>query len=1099
MKKLKKIFYVIITIFIIVLSLSTIVLADDIGKLVQNVEYTEEFKEWLKLSDEEKQKTIMPRQYEIKNINIQSKNPFREMSILKANGSSKYSLKDIIPNNLIIRNQKNTNSCWAFAALSSLETNLAIANYKSGTNLSKVYDYSERHMEYATSNSFSNSGTNFTGYNRKVGSGGRFDIATSYLTNGTGAILEKDMPFENNEDIIDVNQIQNKKVSSQVYDTIAFPNYRAQLTEEAKLQVMNKIKQHIQNYGAVQASIHGNSSNYSIFSCYNNKTGALYCNNKYMHPTDHAISIIGWDDNYSIENFAENSRPSSKGAWIARNSWGDKINEMKLTELKQKIFDENKQQCISQGWETYDKIPNSFIEQNGYTIDGENVYIKYGDNGLIYISYEDDNVAREMFGIEKASDTVEYDNIYQYDELAPSCAIQASSKNVMLSNTFDKKTDGTEYLTKVALYAPEVYTCKVYVNPNGTSKAKKDLQQVKLKTGYEKTIDAGYHTLEFANPIEIKSKSFTIVIEIQSTGTSTSFSLESKITDTDSWWSSAKIENDKCFFALGNDLDNCEWVDLSKFKEVNTSLENGDSTIKAFTKNQLWDNSLKNIEIKEKPEKLNYYEGDNFESKGLVVQANYNSKTNPSVILKDLDYSIVNGTNLKAGQKSVTISYQDKSINLPISVEKNSVIKLEIKNQPNKTEYKEGQSFDKTGMVIEATYKNGTTKTISDYKIENGNSLDPEQTSVTIVYDGQKIEQSIKVTPNPLIELRISKAPNKQKYVVGQNFDKTGMVIIGKYQDGSEQEIIDYTIENGNNLTKEQTEVTITFKGKTIKQEIFVEDKKVEEISIKTFPSKKQYIQNKEELELNDGILQIKYNDDSTEEIPLTNEQIKVSGFDNEKIGKNTITIEYQNKKTTFDVEIIEEIKNSSFSNMKIKINNAKYYEFSNKEMESYFTINITLSDILKNTENAKFDYYYYLSTEQNENNIQDWVKINEEQKTDGKIEFEINTKDIKNYEKLIDADNLYLYIKEVIQKEGNQSVEVTKPIEVKLDVTIEKYLDNAKVNNSKSDNKEDNTIAKDNLPKTGVRGVLVFTIVIILTLGVIFYVRYRVLKSYIK
>ena len=245
--------------------------------------------------------------------------------------------------------------------------------------------------------------------------------------------------------------------------------------------------------------------------------------------------------------------------------------------------------------------------------------------------------------------------------------------------------------------------------------------------------------------------------------------------------------------------------------------------------------------------------------------------------------------------------------------------------------------------------------------------------------------------------------------------------------------------------------------------------------------------------------MQIKYNDDSTEEIPLTNKQVKISGFDNKKIGKNTITIEYQNKKTTFDVEIIEEIKNSSFSNMKIKINNAKYYEFSNKEMESYFTINITLSDILKNTENAKFDYYYYLSIDQNESNIQDWVKINEEQKTDGKIEFEINTKDIKNYEKLIDADNLYLYIKEVIQKEGNQSVEVIKPIEVKLDVTIEKYLDNAKVNNSKSDNKEDNTIAKDNLPKTGVRGVLAFTIAIILIFGVIFYIRYRTLKSYIK
>ena len=40
-----------------------------------------------------------------------------------------------------------------------------------------------------------------------------------------------------------------------------------------------------------------------------------------------------------------------------------------------------------------------------------------------------------------------------------------------------------EYLTQIAINAAETYKCKVYVNPNGTSKDIKDLQQVELKTG----------------------------------------------------------------------------------------------------------------------------------------------------------------------------------------------------------------------------------------------------------------------------------------------------------------------------------------------------------------------------------------------------------------------------------------------------------------------------------------------------------------------------------------------------------------------------------------------------------------------------------------
>lgn len=145
--------------------------------------------------------------------------------MLGSSVNSRFSLKDVIPTNLAIRNQQQTNSCWAFAALSSLETNLALSNYRNGTNTSKVYDYSERHMEYATTKTFANNETNPIGYNRVVGSGGNWWTAEPYFINGTGAIPESELPFENNEDIINISAIQNKTVSTQVSDTIYFENY----------------------------------------------------------------------------------------------------------------------------------------------------------------------------------------------------------------------------------------------------------------------------------------------------------------------------------------------------------------------------------------------------------------------------------------------------------------------------------------------------------------------------------------------------------------------------------------------------------------------------------------------------------------------------------------------------------------------------------------------------------------------------------------------------------------------------------------------------------------------------------------------------------
>lgn len=1110
MNKLKRICIISMVVVVISISLLNVkIFAIDNEKVLQQEEYSEEFKSWLELPEEERKKVMIPRPYEIKNTNVQYRSPLYMAKMVKASMNGKYSLKDQIPANLVIKDQKSTNSCWAFATASALETNLAIANLKKGTNLSKVYDFSERHIEYFTSKTFSNGEINVHGYNREVGDGGSSDIAQSYLTNGSGAILEVEMPFENNEDKIDISKIQNKTVSSEVYDTVEFPSYRNE-TDENKVQIMNRIKQHIQNYGSVYATLHGSSANMNS-KCYNNDTGAKYCNNEYIHSVDHAVSIIGWDDNYSTSNFTEGNQPKSNGAWIVRNSWGELSEEWRVSELKDTIFTKYEAQCKNNGWNSAEEIPDSYLRELGYTVENDTAYIKYGDNGIIYVSYEDVNISKNMFGIEKATDTVNYDYIYQYDEFYPIGGVSSlKSNNVMLCNIFNKKTSGTEYLTQVSLYAPETYTCKVYVNPNGTSKSKDNLQLVTLKAGESETFNAGYHTIELAEPIEIKSASFAVVIEVQGTNENTvAISLENK-NASNKLWDNVKVEEEKCFLLIGNNLDDSsKWRDLGKLSETNASLTSGDSTIKAFTTTQLFDEKLESIEIATPPNKTSYFEGENFDKTGMVVKANYNSKNTPYIILDNSSYDITDGNNLVAGQKSVTIAYEDKSVKQTINVEKNSVTEIKIKTPPTKIEYKEGENFDATGMVIEVTYKDGTSKEVTDYTIENVNNLKANQKQVTITYGEIKIEQNITVTENSLIEISVTKAPNKTKYVVGQNFDKTGMIVVGKYQDETTQEIVDYTIEDGINLAQGQTSVTIKYDEKTTSQEITVEEKSITQITISKMPGKTQYIQNKEELELAGGIIKVEYNDGTNDKIELTDEQVKVSGFDNSKIGKNMITVTYQQKNTSFEVEIIEEetAKNSDFDKASCMVNSAKYYTFTDKNSKEYLLINVTINDIVKDNDNYNdnYEYYYYLSSNTSDSNIENWVKIDGKQIENGKMAFEINTQDVKNYEELANVNNLYLYIREVAIKGGNQTVVVSKAMEVDSEGKIETYLDNVKINNNNSntnnDNKKDdkdNTTISGDLPKTGVRNILGVVLVIAI-IGGIAYIRYKYLSKYVK
>ena len=113
--------------------------------------YTQEYQDWLALPEKERNNTIAPSMYDIKITNV-SKNTINSNNILKGSASlpAKYDLRKYIK--IPVKNQLTTNTCWAFASNTSLETNILLKR-------ALTYDFSEKYLEYATARqySFSNS------------------------------------------------------------------------------------------------------------------------------------------------------------------------------------------------------------------------------------------------------------------------------------------------------------------------------------------------------------------------------------------------------------------------------------------------------------------------------------------------------------------------------------------------------------------------------------------------------------------------------------------------------------------------------------------------------------------------------------------------------------------------------------------------------------------------------------------------------------------------------------------------------------------------------------------------------------------------------
>ncbi len=83
----------------------------------------------------------------------------------------------------------------------------------------------------------------------------------------------------------------------------------------------------------------------------------------------------------------------------------------------------------------------------------------------------------------------------------------------------------------------------------------------------------------------------------------------------------------------------------------------------------------------------------------------------------------------------------------------------------------------------------------------------------------------------------------------------------------------------------------------------FVFEKELSAIKIKTLPTKLKYLEAKDPLNVSGGEIDLFYNNGDVDSVSLTNNMI--TGFNNSKVGMQTLTVTYEGKTCNYDVEVI--------------------------------------------------------------------------------------------------------------------------------------------------------------------------------------------------
>ena len=366
-----------------------------------------------------------------------------------------------------VKYQGDTDVCWAFAACGSLESYLMPGENR---------DFSENNMKNLLSYAYPE------GFDRNPNDMGNELMAIAYLSRWSGPVDETDDPYY----IYSGVSPQNLPIQKHFQGALFIPDRKSSLDND-------EIKSMVMKYGALCTTIFCQEGP----SYYSPTNYSYYYKGSSM--SNHAVSIVGWDDNFDRNKFSE--VPPGDGAFIVKNSWGT-------------------------GW---------------------------GDNGYFYVSYYDSNIGEDNT-VFIAETTDNYKNIYQYDPLGYTTGFGYEKPTAWCANIFTAKSD--EKLKAVSFYTTDSncnYEVYIYTNPEFNPISREG--PVLSKSG---TIPvAGYHIVPLDSEVQLRAgQKFSVVLKLKTPNHDYPIALEEPIAG----WSSKATANPGESFISG---DGSTWDDIT--------------------------------------------------------------------------------------------------------------------------------------------------------------------------------------------------------------------------------------------------------------------------------------------------------------------------------------------------------------------------------------------------------------------------------------------------------------------------------------------------------------------------------------------------------
>ena len=360
-----------------------------------------------------------------------------------------------------VRDQGKYDTCWAFSAIGLAELDLIADNQTAD----KSIDLSELQLAYFTYNNAEDplGGTfgdslNIMNHKNYLTMGGNLDFASRTLLQWEGVTDENRVPYA------------LAPTTTTLAKSYAFDQDVAHLQNVYIINIhknATQVKREIMQHGSAGLGLYmDGTANYvgsAVYAETGENVATYYCPTSSV-ASNHAVNIVGWDDNFPASSFK--NKPAGNGAWLCRNSWSD-------------------------------KTENSI-------------------NSYFWLSYYDKAIedAAWIFDFESADN---YDYNYQYDGGADVGKLLGISTS---ANIFKAKKADNELVKAVSISlskdANVPNTIRVYTNLTNLHNPKSGVLAAKVSGT---TTYAGTHTIRLDKAVSVpKGTYYAVVVNLQKSG-----------------------------------------------------------------------------------------------------------------------------------------------------------------------------------------------------------------------------------------------------------------------------------------------------------------------------------------------------------------------------------------------------------------------------------------------------------------------------------------------------------------------------------------------------------------------------------------------------